>query len=433
MIHMIDYMKSAIIVLVGIILTKASLFALPTESRSWTATNGKTVEGKVLSIEGGKAMLERADGGKVPVPLSVFTEKDLKFLQEHFKIVLPKPGDPIRSEARPAEGLAHPLGKAVGPISAGAGSSYFVYLPKSLKQGRAAPLIFYTNAHRGGAGTVMSLVEAAELCGWIIGASVESCNDAGLPSNLKVSQAAVTHIIKTLPVDPKRVYFTGNSGGAATAMANTASIQSAGAMPNVGYIPNGYTPPKGDYFVLGGGMDFNRYTTALMAKKLGKNAVHRMNPGGHGGTPNWQMIDGIIWLNMRRLVVERSRNAGDAMDFEASLIDWMNSKKNAEPHRVYSTARLMKDDYQLRGANQAIVDKLISELGADKKNVLYHEGLAVIDKISEDTMADLGGGSQMGHVNEKTKKAAEKEMGRFAGVPVIEGTLKAMASPTDKP
>ena len=34
------------------------LFAGPTESRTWTATNGKKVEGKVISIQGAKATLE---------------------------------------------------------------------------------------------------------------------------------------------------------------------------------------------------------------------------------------------------------------------------------------------------------------------------------------------------------------------------------------
>lgn len=426
-------MKSIVILSLGLLLIQMSLFAEPTEMRKWTATNGKTVEGKVLAIAEGKALLERADGAKVQVPLTVFTEVDLTFLQGHFDIAVPKPGDPIRSDALPAEDLGHPLGKAVGPISAGNGSSYFIYLPKSLKKNRTAPLLFNTNAGGGNAGLVMSMAEAAELCGWIIGCSVESSNASGFPNNVRVSEAAVEHILKTFPIDPKRVYFMGNSGGGATAMANVAKMKGAGAMPNVGYIPGGYKPPKGDYFVLSGGSDWNRYASARIAKIYGKDAVHRMNPGGHAGTPNWQRVDGVIWLNLRRLEAEKSSRADEAMDFEASLIDWMRGKEKSEPHRVYATARLMTDMYKIQGANQAIVDKMIAELGADRNNQLYYEGLAVIDTISEETMADVTGSSALGHTNEKTNKAVAKELGRFAGVPVIEGTLKAMASATEKP
>ena len=69
-------------------------------------------------------------------------------------------------------------------------------------------------------------------------------------------------------------------------------------------------------------------------------------------------------------------------------------------------------------------------MGANEKNRLYHEGLAVIDKISEDAFADLGGGSLFNHSCEKGNKMVQRELPRFAGVPVIEETLKAMAMPT---
>lgn len=404
--------------------------AEPTESRTWTATNGKTVEGKVLSIEGGKAVLERADGNKVNVPLAVFVETDRELLEEHFEIEAPKPGEPQRSGAEPALGLPHPQGEVVGPIDAGDGSSYYVYVPKSLKADRDAPLLFYTDAGGGKPRLFNGLAEGAELCGWVMAASVESSNGHDFSHNIRVSKTAVEHIVDSLPVDRQRVYFTGNSGGGATAMGNAAEMRGAGAMPNIAYIPSGYNPPKGHYFAISGGKDYNRYNTAHIGKKFGKDGVHRMNPGGHGGVPPWQRIDGMIWLNLRYLADERRNHADEVMDFEASLIDWMRGKSGSEPHRVFSTARIMLDDYKLSGANLPLVEKIASDLGTEEINVLYHEGLSVIDEISEDDFAELSGGSLFNHTCEKAKKKAEKELERFAGVPVIEDTLKAIAEPT---
>ncbi len=423
-------MKKLILFAAGLFAGAPLVFAEPTESRTWTATNGKKVEGKVISIQGGKATLERADGKKVEVAMAIFVDEDRKFLEEHFEIEAPKPGEPAKSGAAPAEDLPHAQGEVVGPLDAGDGATYYLYLPKSLKEGRLAPLLFYTDAGGGNPGLIKGLTEGAELCGWVMAASVQSKNGQDLAINVKVSKAAVDHIVKTLPVDPERVYFTGNSGGGATAMANSAAMNAAGAMPNIGYIPDGVSPPKGHYFAIGGGKDYNRYHTAQIGKKFGKDGVHRMNPGGHGGAPPWQRIDGMIWLNLRYLAAERKKLADEAADFEADLITWMRDKAGSESHRAYSTARLMKDDYEVKGANLALVDGLIDELGKEEKNRLYHEGLEVIDGISEDAFAGEAGASLFAHTCKKATSQAEKALERFAGVPVIEDTLKAIAAPT---
>lgn len=423
-------MRKPCLILVGILVVLPIFASEPTESRLWTATNGKTVEGKVLEIKGGKAVLERADGQKVEVPLSVFVEADRELLEKHFEIEAPKAGEPESSGAEAATDLPHAQGEVVGPIDAGDGSSYHLYLPKSLKQGRNAPLLFYTNAGGGNASLIKDLTEGAELCGWVLAVSVESKNGNEFPVNVSLSKSAVEHIVNTLPVDAKRMYFTGNSGGGATAMANAAEMKAAGAMPNIGYIPSGYDPPKGHYYALSGGKDYNRYNTALIGKKFGEDAVHRMNPGGHGGAPAWQRIDGMIWLNLRYLAEEGKQHPDEVVDFEASLISWMREKSSSEPHRAYSTARILIDDYEISGENRKLVDAIVAELGAKQENALYHEGLALIDEISEDDFAGLAGGSLFGHTCEKAKRTAEKELERFSGVPVIEDTLKAIASPT---
>lgn len=138
----------------------------------------------------------------------------------------------------------------------------------------------------------------------------------------------------------------------------------------------------------------------------------------------------MIWLNLRYLAKEGKKHADEVIDFEADLITWVGEKAGVESHRAYSTACLMRDEYGVGGANLALADALIDELGKEETNRLYHEGLAVIDEISEDALADLSGGSLFSHTCKEAKSDAEKALDRFAGVPVIEDTLKAIASPT---
>ena len=88
------------------------------------------------------------------------------------------------------------------------------------------------------------------------------------------------HLIGSLPVDPQRVYFTGGSGGGAMSFYNAARIPSAGAMPHIGYIPDDTTLKGGDFFVINGATDYNRYTSAAAVKSFGKNAIHRFFVGG---------------------------------------------------------------------------------------------------------------------------------------------------------
>lgn len=404
--------------------------AEPTESREWTAGNGKTAEGRVLRIAEEKAVLERTDGVVVEVPLAVFIAEDRKLLEEHFEIGAA--GAPEDSGAETATGLPFELGSVAGPVRVADGSSYHVYLPKSLKAGREAPLLFYTNAGGGNPRLISALAEGAEICGWIMAVSVESKNGLSLVESKRISRTAVAHLIETLPIDPERLYFTGNSGGGAMAMWNADELEGNGAMPNIAYNPQGCRPPKGFYYVLGGGRDYNRYLSAAIAERFGKDGVHRMNPGGHGGTTNWQRIDGILWLNARDLEDNRRDHADEALDFETAALRWLRQLPEAESHRAYSNARILKDDYEMTGANRPILDALIAELEKNRTNVLYHEGLLEIDELSEDEMAEFGegGGSSMNHADPKVTRKAEELLEKYRGVPFIEATLEAIASPT---
>lgn len=405
--------------------------AEPTESRTWTAVGGKTVAGEIMSVENGSVRLKRGDGKVISVKLSLFIEEDKKLIQKHFAIVPREPGDPDRSKAKPAENLAQAIGQQHMSIEATADSHYLLYIPKSLKAGQLAPVLFNTHSSGGKRSGITNLVEGAELCGWILAASVESKNGNSFNHNHDVSEKAVKHIFETLPADPARLYFEGNSGGAATAIGNASKMKCLGVMPNVGYMPNHVRPAKVLYYVIGGGSDFNRYASAGIAKKFGDNAVHRMNPGGHSAAPIWQRVDGIIWFHIKYLAKNRKNHADEALDFEARMIEWIKSKSATESHRAYHAARLLVDEYKINGNNGSIVEKLLKDLSTNEQNKLYYEGLEELDKISKKGLSDITGGTKNKHSTPANViRMINKQMPRFLGVPVIEETLKAILKST---
>jgi len=81
------------------------------ESRTWTqASSGRTIEGEFVKVEGDNVHIRKADGGIIPVPLTVLTEDDQKFVASHAKAAEPttspstpaKEGDPGEpSDAEP--------------------------------------------------------------------------------------------------------------------------------------------------------------------------------------------------------------------------------------------------------------------------------------------------------------------------------------------
>ena len=87
----------------------------------------------------------------------------------------PEPGNSVASGSELIRGgLSCPVGETSGPVDAGDGSHYYVYVPKTLRTGRKAPMMLFTGAGGGSADSVNPYKEASELNGWIIAISAVS-------------------------------------------------------------------------------------------------------------------------------------------------------------------------------------------------------------------------------------------------------------------
>ena len=154
-------------------LLSLTLSAAPTDERVWSSSAGTTIKASAIGYQKGQVELKTNTGRVIHVPLDKLIDEDQQLIRKHFEIKEVKPGDPIDSgRAIIEDGLAHPVGQAVGPIDAGNGSTYFIYIPKTLRTDRLVPLMIYNSAGGGKERVVNRYALGAELNGWIIASPV---------------------------------------------------------------------------------------------------------------------------------------------------------------------------------------------------------------------------------------------------------------------
>ncbi len=413
------------------------LHAEPTESREWQATSGHKTEARALSATATSVMLELTSGKTVTLPLDKLVPTDRETILTHFKIEPPKLGDPVRSgdTPLPGAGLDYAIGEITGNVESAPGSHFHIYLPKTLKKGRPAPVLHFNNAGAVQPAGLNPYIPACERFGWILVGSAESKNGLAAGANLGFATANIKMLRENPLVDPERIYFTGNSGGGAQSWENCAALKGAGTMPNIGYIPHEVKITKGRHFITGGARDYNRYLSAQAASRFPKDAVYRAFPGGHSGvSEKWITEEGIAWLTAKYLS-EKSKDpafAGQRLDFEAAVIDWMTELSGDMPHLAYHIGMMMQDIYGVSGNNGKIIAGKVTELAKDTQNLRFSAGLEAIHDFGIKSMADegSGGGSAFNSSVPAISRKAAALAGEYAGVKFVEKTFKELSEST---
>jgi len=118
-----------------------------------------------------------------------------------------------------ASGESLPLGQIIDDVQCAADASqhYSLYLPSNFTPTRRWPVILAYDAGGRGRRAVERYKDGAEKYGYIVAGSNNSRNGPWEIS-LNAAKAMTGDVDKRFPVDPKRIYTAGMSGGARVAM-----------------------------------------------------------------------------------------------------------------------------------------------------------------------------------------------------------------------
>src|SRR5271165_1662948 len=186
--------------------------------------------------------------------------------------------------------------------------TYALYLPSAFSVARQWPIVYvFDPAARGplAAGVVQA---AAEKLGYIVAASNNSRNGVKGGST-EAAQAMWQDTQRRFPIDERRRYVAGMSGGARVAAGLAVSCDGcfAGVIANAAGFPNGTTLPKQvkfAYFAAVGDADFNYGEFVELRHNLdaiGAQYRIRIFPGPHDWAPAEVWEEALNWMDIRAM------------------------------------------------------------------------------------------------------------------------------------
>ncbi len=241
-------------------------------------------------------------------------------------------------------------GEITDPVAARAdpAQTYALYLPSSFTPDRAWPVLFCFDPAARGRVPVERFRAAAEKHGWIVAGSNNSRNGPFQPS-LAAAQAMWNDIHERFPIDPKRRYTAGFSGGARVA---TSIALSTDAIAGVFAAGGGFPQPEPKrvdfaFFGAAGTEDFNWAEVRQIDADLDAlGTPHRVVifEGTHSWPPDAVCQEGIEWFELHAMRSGRQPRA-------EALINALFSERTARleglpPEREWLEASRLAADFK---------------------------------------------------------------------------------------
>ena len=222
----------------------------------------------------------------------------------------PEAANPAAQNASNRAPLEFPAGKLVPKVTCKADpqQSYALYLPSSFSTARKWPVIYVFDPAAQGEVAAETIQAGAKEFGYIIAASNNSQNGSGDGSS-KAANAIWNDTQQRLPIDERRRYFAGMSGGARVATAFGLSCDCvAGVVANAAGFPASgrqLRNLKFAYFAAVGNADFNYAKFVQLRPKLdGAGARYRILifEGTHGWAPAEVWVEALNWMDLQAMV-----------------------------------------------------------------------------------------------------------------------------------
>jgi dienelactone hydrolase len=205
-------------------LALAAVFSLSAAvtAREWLSLNGRKLEADFIATDGTNVTLKRSsDGQSFTLPLAGISENDRNWVKQQAA------GKPSAGPAKPLEGPFARLVTGEWELSEHGGMEFALYGGKDLNTSEKIPLVLSLH------GKTSNNENGKQVSGWMktfakpenyterpcfILAPMSTQPAAGDGVGWRNEQVVqvlkiVKALIKTLPVDPKRIYITGHSMG----------------------------------------------------------------------------------------------------------------------------------------------------------------------------------------------------------------------------
>jgi len=374
----VKYMK---LVIVGLgCLVGAIAHSEESAMRTWTATDGKSVEALFVEEAAGTISLKLANGKVVRVLASKLSAKDKAYIKElstpKNEIKLPFEFGEISSEIK---------------LSEDDEISYHMFVPESIKSTQAWPVMFVFDPGGGTPNTLKRYIPGANRNGWALVVSVQSANSSKIGVERSVF-SMVDEVIAKYPVDKTRLYASGHSGGSRTAGLLGEHMKKrdfAGLLANgagVGYARVYQQSSKSSIYALCGSNCFNRWD---MPKSLAQIRCNNKKlvifPGNHDWASEKYMTEGISMLTgwfLKDAAKTGVQYKEECIRFAERELEEINTLKESEPGKALIWAQLLSE-LKLPSDLAAQVRKELSVLKTDKAALHYLEGEKALDNLMD--------------------------------------------------
>lgn len=183
--------------------------------------------------------------------------------------------------------------------------SYALYVPTKFDPQQRSPVLFCFDPGARGRVPVERFAAAAEKFGYIVAGSNNSRNGPW-PANVAAIAAMIRDVDGFFPLDQKRVYVAGLSGGARVACQVAMNGLAQGVVACSAAFPDGNTPDKVTFAFFGtaGVTDFNFQELRRVDRELGeRRATHRVviHDGGHEWLSSDLAVQALGWLDLQAM------------------------------------------------------------------------------------------------------------------------------------
>jgi dienelactone hydrolase len=273
--------------------------------------------------------------------------------------------------------LPLPVGVVIPKVACAANpkQTYALYLPSNYSASRKWPIIYVFDPGAQGQSAAETVRAAAEKFGYIVAASNNSSNGP-MSGSAEAADALWQDTQQRFPVDERRRYLAGMSGGARVATRLALSCQDcpAGVIANAAGFPIGAEPTRSmkfAYFAGVGNADFNYAEFVELRPKLddaGARYRIRVFEGQHGWAPPEVWLEALNWMDIQAMAAGSLPR--DQSRIQQSLAEAMATARKFEEKNDWLSA-VREYQFVVRDfnglADVTAAQARVSELSKDKR------------------------------------------------------------------